>query len=97
MTSPTDPQGGIRALIALSARYDITEFYERIRYDYAMEASYLHEGHCYEERLAFLSSWGILPPDEAMVLRIFNQINSSYAERWMIPMRSCRRPTSSAK
>jgi Fic/DOC family protein len=76
-------------LATLPQRLSVTsveESYERFRYDYAREASTNQQSMNREsDRDYFINmfSWRSEPTTE-MIKRLFNQINTFYAERWML-------------
>ncbi len=70
-------------LAALIARVEISELYSLLSYDYESEASYEATGEATGAREAFLRKikW-TRQPSSREIKRVFNQINTSYAERW---------------
>lgn len=70
-------------IIRLARSLTISEFYAAVCYDYSMEASFLRDQANGEQRKEFIRRYSVPLRDSEFILRLFNQVNSSYSERRM--------------
>lgn len=83
MNDPKPKAHNIQELIQLTRAHNLCSFYKNIQYDYKMEVCYLRSGKFLESRNRFILRFGITGADNTFLLRIMNQVNCAYAERWM--------------
>jgi Fic/DOC family len=78
------PKIGLTSLVDYLHSHSIEESYELFRHDYAAEINDgLEKTSLSRNRFVALFAWRS-PPTSVIVRRLFNQVNTFYAERWLL-------------